>query len=421
LTSVNAVKRLAILTEAMSDFPQQRPTLRRALGVWWLVFYGVGVTIGAGIFALIGEIVVLAGDYAPLSFLLAGVIALFTGLSYAVLSSVYPRAAGEALYVRAGLGEWAGRLAGLGLVFAAITSSAVISLSFARYLGTLIDVPEQLSVVGVLVSLGVIAWIGVRESVGFAALITVLETGTLLVIILAGLPQLSGEGVLARFAVLPADGAVWMTSLSGAFLAFFAFIGFEDIVNMAEETEKPESTIPAAVVLTLGITVAIYLVVAVIAAAFPDRDALAASKAPLALLFERTTGIAGAPVAAIASIAMINGILVQIIMASRVLYGMATEGMIPGRIARLDAKRQTPVIAIAMVVIAIIAFTLLVPFLSLAELTSLVILAVFAAVNLSLFLIGRTADSHARLRRWRWWGAIGALISAGLIFAQVLG
>ncbi len=128
----------------------------------------------------------------------------------------------------------------------------------------------------------------------------------------------------------PASFAGWNGVLAGAFLAFFAFIGFEDIVNMAEETREAKAVVPRAVILTLVISVAIYALIAAVAAAYPDRAGLIASKAPLALMFEGFTGLSGTTIAAMASIAMVNGILVQIVMASRVLYGMAKEGMAPG-------------------------------------------------------------------------------------------
>jgi basic amino acid/polyamine antiporter, APA family len=395
--------------------------LRRVLSLPWLVFYGVGVTIGAGIFALIGQIVGLAGDHAPLAFLVAGAVAAFTGFSYAALASAYPRAAGEAIFVKNGIGETAGRLIGLGVVAVAITSTAVIALAFAGYVGAVASLPESVSLIGVLALLSAVAWAGVRESVGFAALITVLEVGTLVVVSAAGLPMIGQPGVIDRILSLPADAGAWSSVFAGAFVAFFAFIGFEDIENMAEETRDPHRAVPQAIILTLIVSVAIYGLVAVVAVALPERAAFAASKAPLALLFERTTGTSGAPVAVMASIAMINGILVQIVMASRVLYGMANEGMIPAAIGVLDRRRQTPLRAIILVAAAAGMFALFVPLLQLAELTSLVMLLVFATVNLSLFLIGRRDGAPAVLRRWRYWGLVGAFVSVGLVVAELAG
>jgi amino acid transporter len=395
-------------------------SLRRSLSLPWLVFYGVGITIGAGIFALIGEILKLSGDHAPLAFLIAGGVAAFTGLSYAFLASAYPRAAGEAIFVKLGFGEWLGRIVGLGVVAVAITSSAVISLAFAGYLGTLVAIPHTLSVTAVLLLLGLVAWLGVKESVGFAALITVLEVGTLLLVIAVALPSLGAGKAIESITALPSSQTAWLGIFSGAFVAFFAFIGFEDIENMAEETHDPSSAIPRAIILTLVISVAIYSLVALVAVAYPDRRALTESEAPLAALFAGTTGWRPEPVAAMASVAMINGILVQIVMASRVLYGMAKEGMVPPILGRLDAKRQTPVIAIAVVTAVTLAFALLVPMLSLAGLTSFIMLIVFALVNASLFLIGRKPDAPEVLRKWRWWGVAGAMASTALAVAEAV-
>ncbi len=396
------------------------PSLRRVLTLPWLVFYGVGVTVGAGIFALIGQVVGLAGDHAPLAFLVAGLVAAFTGFSYAALASAYPRAAGEAFFVGMGMGSFAGRIVGLGVVAVAITSSAVIALAFAGYVWTITGLPESASVVGVLAGLGLIAWIGVRESVAVAAVITVLEVGTLLAVVAVGLPMIGAADNLDKVLSLPASGALWSAVFAGAFLAFFAFIGFEDIENMAEETLDPHRAVPMAIILTLVISVAIYVLVATVATAFPERDALVESKAPLALMFESAAGTSGAPVAVMAAIAMINGILVQIVMASRVLYGMSRERMIPAAIGVLDAKRQTPLRAIALVTVLAGLFALFVPLLRLAELTSLIMLLVFATVNLSLFLIGRRHGALPTLRRWRYLGLAGSLVSLALAGAEVL-
>ncbi len=403
----------------MTDRPA--PVLRRALNLPWLVFYGVGVTVGAGVFALIGEVVRVSGDHAVLAFLIAGLVAAFTALSYAVLASAYPRAAGEAIYVKMGFGELAGRLVGLGVVAIAITSSAVISLAFAGYLGALTGFHSSASVIGILALLGCVAWFGVRESVGFASLITVLEVGTLAVVVIGGFPLLATDEAVTRLATLPADSTSLVAVFAGAFLAFFAYIGFEDIENMAEETRDPHTAIPAAIAWTLGISVALYALVAAVAVSFPDRQALVKSAAPLALLFERSTGYPAAPIAAMASIAMINGILVQIVMASRVLYGMAREGMIPTILGQLDAKRATPALAIALITAAILALALFVPFLQLASFTSFIMLLIFVAVNASLYIIGSRPGAPAKLRRWRWWGVFGAVISLGLAAMEVLG
>lgn len=395
------------------------PQLRRVLSLPWLVFYGVGVTVGAGIFALIGDILGLAGDHAPWSFAVAGVVAGFTAFSFAALSSAYPRAAGEVIYVKEGIGPLAGRLVGYALLLTALMAGAVISLAFAGYVASFSGLPDWAALIGVLVLLAGVAAAGVKESVAAAALITALEVGTLLIVIAVGLPSAIGSGTLWTVLMPPTELSQWSAVLAGSFLAFFAFIGFENIVNMAEEAEDAARVIPRAVILTLLISIVIYALAAAVAASFADRAALVGSKAPLAVLFEGETGRPGAIIAAMASIAMVNGILVQIVMASRVLYGMAGEGMMPGLLGRVHPRRQTPVIAIMIFTLLIGILALSVPLVRLAEMTSFVILAIFTLVNASLFLIGGRPSSPERLRRWRWTGLTGAIVSSGLILAEL--
>ncbi len=341
--------------------------LRRVLSLPWLVFYGVGVTIGAGIFALIAEIVSVAGDHAPWAFLAAGAVAGFSALSFAALSSAFPKAAGEVIYVKHGIGAFAGRLAGYGLIVSAVFSGAVIALAFARYAASFTGVAEPVALAAVLALLAGVAIIGVKESVAFAALITLLEAGTLIVIIVVGLPQAVQSPVFASALLPPMSLAGISAVLAGGFIAFFAFIGFENIVNMAEETHDASAAVPRAVLLTLVISVLIYALVALVAAAYPDRAALVSSKAPLVLLFEGATGMSGTGVAVMASIAMVNGILVQIIMASRVLYGMAREGMAPAFLGSVHGARQTPVMGILLISFLILALALAFPLLKLAR------------------------------------------------------
>ncbi len=399
--------------------PQQVPQLRRTLTLPWLVCYGVGVTVGAGIFALIGEILGLAGDHAPLSFLMAGLIAGATGLSYALLVRVFPRAGGEAVFVNRGLGPIWAKFAGYGVAATGIISSAVIALAFAGYVRSLVPVPDYLLVIGVVTTLAGIAWFGVRESVYFAAFITLLEVGTLAVVILFGLPLLTDVPQVAHSFVPPANPAILAGIMSGGVIAFFAFIGFEDIENMAEETLRPEHTAPRAIFWTLGITIVIYVLLSVIAVLAPDRQAITGSSAPLAVLFEQITGLPAAPVAAMAAIAMINGILVQIVMASRVLYGMAREGIAPKWFGKVGASRHTPTRATLAVAVLILGLALFFPLVRLAEATSLVTLGVFALVNLALFSLGGVLDDNL-VKRWRWWGVFGAAICIGVATFQVL-
>ena len=201
-------------------------------------------------------------------------------------------------------------------------------------------------------------------------------------------------------------------------IAFFAFIGFEDLVNMAEETVNPQTVMPKAIAWTLLITILLYVLIAAIAEALPDRQAISSS-APLAALFEAFTGLSGSPIAAIASIAMVNGVLIQIVMAGRAIYGMANEGLLPAWLGQVQARRQTPMRAIGLASACIAALALGFPLAQLAQATSLVTLAVFTAVNLALWRLGSQADAAAVLQRWRLWGLLSAAMPAGLLLSEV--
>jgi basic amino acid/polyamine antiporter, APA family len=394
------------------------PVLARVLSLPGLVFYGVGVTVGAGIFALIGAILGVAGPFAPLSFLVAGLIAGSTAWSYALLVRRFPFAGGEAIYVTRGLGPVAGRIAGLGVVVTGIVSSATIALAFGGYLSELAPVPPKPAAVVLVMLLALVAWRGVRESIMLAAVVTLLETGTLIVVVGYGLPVLAdadGGELLRTLAAAPLQAEA---ILAGAVLAFFAFIGFEDMVNMAEETRDPERTVPRAILVTLAITILIYLLLATIAALTPESAAVASSRAPMATLFENLSGLSGKPVATVSALAMVNGILVQLVMAARVLYGMASDGQLPRILARIDRRRHTPAIATALVAVAVILLAIGLDLARLAELTSLVTLAVFTLVNLSLFMIG-TRSPESGIGHWRWWGLAAALPTAGILLWQL--
>lgn len=390
------------------------PTLKRVLGLPLLVFYGLGVTVGAGIFALIGEILGIAGDHAPLAFLVAGIVAAGTARAFALLSRRYPRAAGEALYATHGFGATAGRIAGLGVATTGIVSSAVISLAFAGYVSALIPLPREIILVVLLVSIAAIAVVGIRESVLLAAAITILEIGTLAIIAVVGAPSLFDAATVQRLATLPTAMPEIELTLAAAAVAFFAFIGFEDIVNMAEETPDPERYLAPAIAITLGVTIFLYAIIAAIAAAMPDRAAIAGSAAPLAEIFERLTGGGGRLISVMAAIAMVNGILVQVVMASRVVYGMAREGLLPGWLGAIEPKRRTPARATVIVsgIIAVLALTA--PLLTLAQASGYVTLFVFTLVNLSLFRIA-SRDDWPGPRRQRMWGLFGAVLSGGLL------
>lgn len=396
------------------------PAMKRVLGLPLLVLYGVGVTVGAGIFALVGEILGVAGDFTPMAFVVAAVLAGATAGSYAMLSGRFPRAAGAALYAQEGFGPGLARLTGIGVAITGIVSSAVIALAFASYLSTIIPVPGWLLALGLVATMALIASIGIRESVIVAAIVTLLEVGTLILIVAVGLPDLGEASLWGRVTTLPSDWDSMSLVIAAATVAFYAFIGFEDIVNLAEETVRPTRVLAPAIILTLLITTAIYIAVATLAVAVGDRVDLAGSDAPLADLFAELTGGSPTPIAAIAAIAMINGVLIQFVMASRVLFGLAREGLIrPAWLGTLHPTRATPVRATLLIAGFVAALILILPLVSLAQVTSFVTLAVFIVVNLSLFrIMRRRRERGSRFRAI--WGLVAGLLSAGVLVGAIV-
>ena len=397
----------------MTSSARTQPTLDRTVTLPALVFYGLGVTIGAGIFALIGEILGLAGDNAPLSFLVAGILAGFTGVSYMILVGTFPRAGGEAVFVTRGLGPAAGRVAGLAVIITGIVTGAVVALAFAGYIASLVAVPERITAIALVIVLSVVAWWGVRESVILAAVVTLLEVGILVVVIVSGFDLLDTPNLASDAFVPSLDTAAMSPILAGSVIAFFAFVGFENIANLAEETINPKRTAPIAIVTVLIVSVVLYVLLSLVAVAAPDRAAITESSAPMATLFEQVSGRDSGLVAVIAAIAMLNGILIQVVMASRVLYGMAREELLPSFFARVDATRQTPARATVIVAAAIIALILSFPLVQRAKITSLVTLAVFSLVNIALFVLGRRKEVTA-VGLSRFVGLIGAVLCAAL-------
>jgi amino acid transporter len=364
-----------------------------------LALYGVGITIGAGIYVLIGAVAGHAGRYAPWSFLLAALTMAFTDGSYAELATRFPVSAGEAAYVRAAFrSRTASTLTGLMTILIGIVSSATVSLGAAGYIGQFVDWPQGVIVAAVLAALGAVAAWGILESVLLANLFTLIEAGGLAIIIVAG--------IHARVPVSPAlalprfDAGIGYASL----LAFFAFIGFEDLANVVEEAKAPHRDIPRAMALTLVISMVLYVAVAAIAVAAVPVGELAASLAPLSLVFRAVTSVSPVTISLIAIVATLNTILAQISMAARVVYGMARQGDLPGFTGHVHPKTATPLFATAAIVVATLVLPLLVPFERLAEGTSLATLLVFLLVNLSLLRLrhrGVHSDGpHVRVPLW---------------------
>ncbi|MCC2095811.1 MAG: amino acid permease [Hyphomicrobiales bacterium] len=370
--------------------PRETPALRRVLTLPLLTLYGLGVTIGAGIYVLVGVTAAKAGIYAPLTFCIAALVVAFTCLTYAELSTRFPVSAGEAEYVQVAFGSrLLASLAGLLLVVSGTVSSAAISVGAASYLKLFLSVPDAYLIIGLVLLLGAIACWGIFESVFLAALFTVIEISGLALVVWTGTAAIDDFSTVWKAYTPDLDLATWTGIASGSLLAFFAFVGFEDMVNVAEEVDHPERTMPRAIFLTLVIATLMYLAVVTTMVTAVPLDVLSASSAPLALLFKDKPPLLSSTFNIIAIVATVNGILIQIIMVARVTYGLSRQGNLPAFLSYVHPRLRTPVIATMCIAIIVAALAVATPISRLAEATSVAVLTVFVMVNAALIALRR--------------------------------
>ncbi len=399
---------------------EQSPELKRVLSLPLVTFYGLGNILGAGIYVLIGKVFESAGAFAPASFLIASLLAGLTAFTYAELAARYPLSAGEAVYVQAGIGVNAVAAAiGLLVVLAGVVSAATILRGFVGYLQVFFALPGVVVIPLLVLVLGGVAVWGIAESVMVAALITAVEIAGLLLIIGVAAPDIMNlEPALSDFAPL-LTGEVWHGVFIGGFLAFYAFIGFEDMVNVAEEVREPERNMPCAILLALLLASLLYFAVAIAAGAAVAPAGLAGSDAPLAYLYREITGGNPVVITLISMIAVVNGALIQIIMASRVCYGMGRRRWLPALFARVHTLTRTPVAATVIVALLVLVLALWLPLGTLAKATSYALLTVFALVNLSLWRLKRRTAHPAGIVAVPLWVPIaGFFASLGVVIAQ---
>ena len=398
---------------------EQATGLRRNLSMSQIALYGLGNILGAGIYVLIGEIAGIAGSLAPFAFLLAATVAGLTASAFAEFSARYPFSGGGALFVHKAFNlPSLTVIVGLLMMLTGIVSAATISRGFVGYLEVFIDLPETLAIIVLLMGLCALASWGINQSVSTAALITVVEVGGLLLIV--GVAQFS-ETETASTAVEGSEAlrAGWAGMLGGAFLAFYAYVGFEDIVNVAEEVKNPEKNMPRAIFLALGIATLIYAMATASALMVLSPAQLAASDAPLAAVYEAATGNSPWFISVISMFAVINGALIQIIMCSRICYGLAQEQLLPQKLGQLNAKTQTPVYATVLVsmVIAIVAISLSIE--ALARFTTAILLVVFILVNAALLRVkAQQGPPKNSISVPKWVPALGIVASAAFLLTE---
>ncbi|HEY8580857.1 MAG TPA: APC family permease [Beijerinckiaceae bacterium] len=406
------------------------PTLRRTIGPAQMTLYALGSMLGSGIYGLIGQAAGQVGNAVWLAFLVALVAALLTALSYASLGSRYPHAGGAAYVVQRAFGRpMLSFVVGLGVVCSGLTSVATQSRVFAANLAELLGtkaIPIEVLALGFLLALSGVVLRGIRESMWVNVVCTCVEAAGLLLIIAVGVSYWGSVDYLETPAAA-AGGAsgdlMILLILQGSVLTFFAFIGFEDTINVAEECRDPQRTVPLGLVSAMAIATAIYVAVAVTAVSVVPWKELAAAPGPLTEVMRRAAPWFP-PVAftAITLFAVANTALVNYVTASRLIYGMARQDLLPDRLGRVHARHRTPHLAIVLLLVVLAPLALTGGVGELAAATVLMLLTVFAVVNAAMFVLRRRPGEPAgRFEIPAFAPALGALVCVGLILARTLG
>jgi amino acid transporter len=396
---------------------------KKTISLSLLTFYGLGTIVGGGIYALLGKVAGEAGMSMPLSFALAGIIALLSACSFSELSTRYPVSAGESFYVLKGFNnQWLSVAIGFLVIFTGIVSAATLVVATAHFLNdffSLSSLSFTLTIALLVTGMTLIAIWGINQSAWLILFITIIEVGALVYICLINgdvLQELNtrwGEII----PTVTVSSFYWTGLFAGSFLAFYAFIGFEDMVNIAEEVKDVQTTMPKAIFLSVGLATLLYVVVSTIAVLSVPIITLTQSNTPLTLLVSHQPAYAHTMLWTISILAGVNGALVQIIMASRVIYGMATKHVysLPfiHSLATLSPTTNTPITATIVIALLVLLLALFFPVDTLAKITSTAVFIIFFFVNGALWRLKKESPKKTDqpqgpvFNRWiPFWGAI---------------
>jgi basic amino acid/polyamine antiporter, APA family len=386
------------------------PSLHRVMGPWLLLLFIVGDILGTGIYALTGQVAKQVGGVVWLPFLAAFVVALMTAFSYLELVTKYPRAAGAALYTHRAFGiHFVTFIVAFAVMCSGITSASTASRAFAANFANAFGLNLAGGIGITLLGLGFMALVaivnvrGVGESVKANVVLTCVELTGLLIVIGIGFWAIgAGQGDVSRVTQFKPSGegsAIWPV-IAATTLAFFAMVGFEDSVNMAEETKDPVRTFPKILLTGLFLTGLIYVLVSISAITLVSPEQLGEGETPLLKVVQ-----AGAPnfpieiFGFITMFAVANSALINMLMASRLVYGMSRERVLPAVLGKVHAKRRTPTVAIGfttLLAFALITFVGEVP--ALGGTTALLLLCVFTVVNIAVLVLRRDRVKHEHFR-----------------------
>lgn len=407
--------------------PAAEPSLNRVMGPWLLLLFIVGDILGTGIYALTGQVANQVGGVVWLPFLVAFAVAMVTAFSYLELVTKYPKAAGAALYTHKAFGiHFVTFIVAFAVMCSGITSASTASRAFAANMSNAFGLGLSGGIGITLIGLAFMALVaavnlrGVGESVKANVVLTCVELTGLLIIIVIGFMAISaGQGDVSRvmqFKTTPDGGMIWPV-IAATTLAFFAMVGFEDSVNMAEECKDPTRHFPKVLLAGLVITGVIYVLVSISAITLVPPEQLGEGETPLLKVVQ-----AGAPnfpiwiFGFITMFAVANSALINMLMASRLVYGMSREHVLPPVLGKVHATRRTPYVAIgftSLLAFALITFVGEVP--ALGGTTALLLLCVFTVVNVAVLVLRKDKVEHEHFRTPTFLPIIGALACAFLV------
>jgi APA family basic amino acid/polyamine antiporter len=406
--------------------PQVPVALRRSIGPFQLTLYGLGSMLGSGIYGLIGQAAGLAGNAVWLAFLVALVAALLTALSYASLGSRYPRAGGAAFVTERAFGmPLLSFVVGVSVVASGLTSIATQSQVFAVNLASITGLamlPVWAIAIGFLLILTGLILRGIREAMWVNVTCTLVEAAGLLLVIAVGIPYW-GSVDLLETPGLPGSDLLIVLVFQAAVLTFFAFIGFEDILNVAEECRDPQRTIPIALLTAMLVGASIYVAVAISAISVVPWQELAAAPGPLTEVMRRAApAIPVVVFGGITMFAVANTALVNYVTSSRMVYGMARQGLLPGALGKLASRTQTPYLATLALLVLLVPLAFFGSIAELASASVLMLLVVFAIVNGALVVLQcRVGEAKGKFEVPRFVPALGTAICIVLIVVRLFG
>lgn len=359
-------------------------SLTRNIGLFHLTMYGVGLILGAGIYVLIGEAAGFAGNAIWISFILGAVVALFAGLSYSELTALFPKAAAEYVFVKEGFrSNFIGFIVGWLTIITSIIVAATVSLGFGGYMEELTKIPIIISALIILGVLSLVNFIGIRESAWVNTVLAIVTIAGLGIIIFIGF-TFPVEHEIDYF-----ESPLGVQGIILAFvLVFFAFIGFEDMANVAEEVKRPSKTIPKGIMLSVLIVTIIYILVSFASIKVVGWERLSESSAPLAIVAEQQLGQQGHFILSIIALfATASTVLITLVAGARIFYGMARDGSLPEKLGLIHQKTKTPWLAVIIIFLAALGFSFIGDIVIVANIVVFAVVVTFAMINLSVILL----------------------------------